>query len=134
MLLVGGVVEEDYYQDTGDKQEAEQYDYTTEVATPTVLQYEAGTMKWGAGPSLPSPLQVGLYQPNIKKSSMISLTAQLHKPMCMNSPVVQGACGVQLGSQIFVTGGKNDDKDCNFGSNSVLVLDRFVLRINRLTD
>ena len=67
MLLVGGVVEEDYYQDTGDKQEAEQYDYTTEVATPTVLQYEAGTMKWGTGPSLPSPLQVGLYQPNIKK-------------------------------------------------------------------
>ena len=66
MLLVGGVVEEDYYQDTGDKQEAEQYDYTTEVATPTVLQYEAGTMKWGAGPSLPSPLQVELYQPSIK--------------------------------------------------------------------
>ena len=69
MLLVGGVVEEDYYQDTGDKQEAEQYDYTTEVATPTVLQYEAGTMKWGAGPSLPSPLQVGLYQPNICKKN-----------------------------------------------------------------
>ena len=63
MLLVGGVVEEDYYQDTGDKQEAEQYDYITEVATPTVLQYEAGTMKWGAGPSLPSPLQVGLHIP-----------------------------------------------------------------------
>ena len=52
MMIVGGVVEEDYYQDTGDY-----YDYSTEVASNGVLQYEVGVGKWEVGDSIPEPRQ-----------------------------------------------------------------------------
>ena len=55
MMMVGGVLEEDYYQDTGDT--ADHYDYSTEVATSQVLEYEAAMGKWELGPSVPENIQ-----------------------------------------------------------------------------
>jgi len=55
MMMVGGVLEEDYYQDIADM--ADHYDYSTEVATSQVLEYEAAMGKWELGPSVPENIQ-----------------------------------------------------------------------------
>ena len=55
MMMVGGVLEEDYYQDTGDT--ADHYDYSTEVATSQVIEYEGAMGKWELGPSVPENIQ-----------------------------------------------------------------------------
>merc|ERR1711936_762353 len=52
--MIGGVVEEDYYQD---KNIGDYYDYNTEVATSQVLQYDFKSQKWEYGPSVPEPIQ-----------------------------------------------------------------------------
>jgi len=54
MMMIGGVVEEDYYQDS---EREDYYDYNMEVATSKVLEYNARSMKWENGLSIPEPLQ-----------------------------------------------------------------------------
>jgi len=54
MMLIGGVVEEDYYQDT---ERGDYYDYNMEVATSKVLEYNERSMKWEYGSRIPESLQ-----------------------------------------------------------------------------
>jgi len=54
MMMIGGVVEEDYYQD---KNTEDYYDYNTEVATSQVLLYDFKSQKWDYGTSFPESIQ-----------------------------------------------------------------------------
>ena len=58
MILLGGVTEEDYYQGE-DKDSGDFYDYSTEVATDQVLEFDRKNEIWTEGSSLPEPLQGG---------------------------------------------------------------------------
>jgi len=56
MLLIGGVIEEDYYQ--GEDSEGEYYyDYSTEVATVQAVEFDMQTKTWTDSISLQEPLQ-----------------------------------------------------------------------------
>jgi len=58
MILLGGVMEEDYYQGE-DKEGEDFYDYSTEVASDQVIEFDMTNQKWNQGPSLPEHLQGG---------------------------------------------------------------------------
>ena len=101
MMMIGGVVEEDYYQVNvifkilaflffilQDKNTEDYYDYNTEVATSQVLLYDFKSHKWDYGTSFPES--------------------------------IQGACGGSMDNMVIVTGGKND-RECSYGTDNVWI-------------
>jgi len=58
MILLGGVHEEDYYQGE-DTEGGDYYDYSTEVVSSQVLEFDMRDAIWREGPGLPEPSQGG---------------------------------------------------------------------------
>ena len=58
MILLGGVMEEDYYQGE-DIEGGDYYDYSTEVSSSLAFEFDMRTKSWKEGLSLPEKLQEG---------------------------------------------------------------------------
>jgi N-acetylneuraminic acid mutarotase len=58
MILLGGVMEEDYYQGE-DIEGGDYYDYSTEVSSSLAFEFDMRTKSWKEGHSLPEALQGG---------------------------------------------------------------------------